>query len=343
MALQESRLEELERVVEEQAALRRIATLVATGTTEADLASAVSSEIGGLFAAQSAAVVRWDGATIRVVGSWGADSEEVRGPGAVLSFGGDTLTARVVETAAPARVDSEADLKTDFARHRWAELGWQAAIGAPIMVDRKVWGIVAAARKEVGDPFPPGDELRLSDFSTLVAQAIVNAEARSETAALVAEQTSLRKIATLVAAGRPQAAVLEAVTAEAGMLFAAESVAVVQWEGVPDEVVVVAAWTPPGSTPIPSRSHYRPDPQGPTIRVLVTGTACCGTESTPDRGPSSVIAAPVIATGRLWGALTAARDAADAQVAALGLRNWRAETLEAMPSPRRELLPTSVS
>src|SRR3954453_21606677 len=101
MAVGERRLVELERVVDEQAALRRIATLVATGVTEADLAAAVSSEIGGLFGAQSAAVVRWDGDTIRVVGSWGAGSEEVRGAGAVLSFGGDTLTARVVETAAP--------------------------------------------------------------------------------------------------------------------------------------------------------------------------------------------------------------------------------------------------
>ena len=67
----------------------------------------------------------------------------------------------------------------------------------------------------------PGDEERLSDFSALVAQAIVNAEARSETAALVAEQSSLRQIAMLVAAGRPQAAVLDAVTEEAGMLFGA--------------------------------------------------------------------------------------------------------------------------
>src|SRR5690242_20710750 len=59
MALEERRLEELERVVDEQAALHRIAILVARGATEADLAAAVSSEVGGLFGAQSASVVRW--------------------------------------------------------------------------------------------------------------------------------------------------------------------------------------------------------------------------------------------------------------------------------------------
>ena len=113
----------------------------------------MSSEIGGLFGAQSATVVRWDGDTIRVIGSWRADSADAGLAGAVLSFGGDTITARVVETAAPARLDSAADLKTEFGRQRWAELGLEASIGAPIMVDRKVWGVVAASRRQPGDPF----------------------------------------------------------------------------------------------------------------------------------------------------------------------------------------------
>src|SRR3954447_23822527 len=185
---EERRLVELERGVDEQAALRRIATLVAAGATEggparagagaaeADLAAAVSFEVGGLFGAQSAIVVRWDGDTIRVIGSWRADFADVGVAGAVLSYGGDTITARVVETAAPARLDSAADLKTEFGRQRWAELGFEASIGAPIIVERKVWGVVAASRTELGDPFAPGDEERLSDFCGLVAQAIVNAE-----------------------------------------------------------------------------------------------------------------------------------------------------------------------
>ena len=47
----------------------------------------VSSEIGGLFDGQSAMVVRWDGDTIRVIGSWRADSGDVGLAGAVLSYG----------------------------------------------------------------------------------------------------------------------------------------------------------------------------------------------------------------------------------------------------------------
>jgi hypothetical protein len=59
-----------------------------------------------------------------------------------------------------------------------------------------------ASRTEVDRPFPRGAEDRLRDFAALVAQAIVNAEARRETAELIAEQTALRRIAMLVAAGR---------------------------------------------------------------------------------------------------------------------------------------------
>jgi signal transduction histidine kinase len=308
MAVEERRLEELERVADEQAALRRIATLVAAGATEAAIAAAVSAEIGGLFGAQRASVVRWDGDTIRVIGRWRSDAD-TPSAGAVLSYGGDTVVARVVETAAPARIDSPEDLRTEFGRQRWAELGHQASIGAPIMVDGKVWGVVSASRTERGDPFPLGDEERLRDFSALVAQAILNADARSEAAALVTEQSLLRQIATLVAAGHAKSAVVDAVTAEVGLLFAAAHVTLVRWEGVQDEVVVDAAWNAPGTTPITTHSLYHPDPQGPTLRVLETGAACRGIESSPEHGALAVIAAPMIISRSLFGALTAARSA----------------------------------
>src|SRR4051794_36080951 len=309
MALEERQFSELERVVDEQAALSRVATLVGAGATEAEIASAVSSEIGELFGAQRASVVRWDGDTIRVIGSWGADTAGARPAGTVLGYGGDTISARVVETGAPARIDAAADLKTDFARQRWAELGWQAAIGAPIIVDRKVWGVVTASRTGQADAFPDGDEERLREFSAVVAQAIVNAEARRETDSLLAEQSSLRQIATLVAGGRPQAEVLDAVTAAAGMLFGAAHVTLVRWEGVQDEVVVAAAWSAPAVTPVLVRSLLHADPGGPTLRVLETGLAQRGRDCWPELGGISVIAAPAIATGSPVGALPAARAA----------------------------------
>jgi signal transduction histidine kinase len=176
-----------------------------------------------------------------------------------------------------------------------------------VVVDGVVWGVVTAFRTTPDHPFPPGAELRLHDFATLVAQAIVNAEARRETAELVAEQTALRRIATLVAGGRPQTEVLEAVTAEVGALFEAETVTLVRWVGVQDEVSVIAAWNHPEAEPVEPGSLYHPDHDSATLRVLETGLAARAAETSAERGTCAVIAAPVIISGSLLAALTASR------------------------------------
>jgi signal transduction histidine kinase len=300
-------LAELERAADEQAALRRIATLVAAGAGEDELAEAVTWEIARLFGAQRANTMRWDGDALRMIGSWGDDTGAMQTVGMVFPLGGDTITARVVETGAPSRIDSRAELQTDFAKRRWAEFGLQSSVGAPIVVDGAVWGVVMASRTVPEDPFPPGTEGQLRDFAALIAQAIVNAEARRETAELVAEQSALRRVATLVAGGRPQTEVLDAVTSEVGALFGASSVTLVRWEGVQNEVVVVAAWTDDDVEPVAPGSLYHPDPRGATIAVLETGLASRAEESSPERGRCSVIAAPAIVKGSLLGALTASR------------------------------------
>src|SRR4051812_49971397 len=102
MAVDAQGLEAFERVAEEQAALRRIATLVAAGATEMAIAAAVSAEIGGLFGAQRASVIRWDGDTIRVIGSWRSD-EDVGPAGAGLAHGGGARPPPRRRTAGPPR------------------------------------------------------------------------------------------------------------------------------------------------------------------------------------------------------------------------------------------------
>jgi signal transduction histidine kinase len=292
---------ELERVAEEQAALRRVATLVARGATERELAEAVSRELGHLFGADAANTLRWEGETIRVIGDWYAEGETAAGR--VMPFGGDTITARVVQSAAPARLNSAGDLQTEFAKRRWAELGLQASIGAPIWVDGRIWGVVTASRTERGNPFPPNAEDQLGDFTALIAQSIVNAEARRETAELVAEQSALRRIATLVAAGRPQGEVLDAVNSEVASIFGATKVTLVRWLGVQDEVVVVASWSDGSTWPLEPGSLYHPGHESAMITVLETGFA----SRSEDPSREHVIAAPVIIKASLLGALAASR------------------------------------
>jgi len=308
----EHRSEELRRLVEEQTALRRVATLVAEGTGEIDLIAAVTSEVAQLFEAQTANTMRWEGDTIRVIGDWYEEETQTGYTGRVFTFGGDTITARIVNSATPARIDSLEDLGTDFARERWSELGIHASIGAPIIVDGSVWGVITTSRTSPDDPFPLGAEHRLGDFAALVAQAIANADAHRQLAALAEEQAALRRIATLVAAGRPQPEVLEAVTREAGQLFGAQAVNLVKWEGVPDEVVVVAGWSDGTEPVVPPGASYHPDPGTATLTVLETGLPARTDESSPELGERHVIAAPVIVNARLLGALTALRPGGEA-------------------------------
>ena len=110
--------EELQRLVEEQAALRRVATLVAGGVSEVDLVATVTSEVAQLFDAQTANTLRWEGDTIRVIGDWYEEENRAGYTGRIFAFGGDTITARIVDTKAPARIDSLQDLNTDFAKER---------------------------------------------------------------------------------------------------------------------------------------------------------------------------------------------------------------------------------
>jgi signal transduction histidine kinase len=303
---------ELQRLVDEQAALRRVATLVAAGANDVDLIAAVTAEIAQIFGAHRASALRWDGDTIRVIGDWSADGMPMTMLDRVYPFGGDTITARVVNVGGPARVQSRDDLHTDFARERWAELGIQATIGAPIVVDGRIWGLVTASRTTVDDPFPGGAEHRLGDFAALVAQAIANSEARQQVAALAEEQAALRRIATLVAGGRPREEVIEAVLREVGPVFTAQAAYFVCWEGVFDEVVVVGGWSDGTEPVLPPRSLYHPEPGGATLTVLETGFAGRTDESSPELGARAAIAAPVITQANLEGALVALRPAGTA-------------------------------
>ena len=107
--------QELTRLVEEQSALRRVATLVAAGIGEKELVDALTSEIGALFGAHRANTMGWDGDTIEVIGEWSSNGNAAAA-GQVFIYGEHTIVTRIVGSLAPARVDGVADLQTDFAR-----------------------------------------------------------------------------------------------------------------------------------------------------------------------------------------------------------------------------------
>ena len=129
----------LERLAEEQAALRRVATLVAGQPGAEDIFAAVAEEVGRLLRADVAGVCRYepDGCTT-IVAAWSAGDTHVP-VGRRMPLDGESVTATVLQAGSPARVDDYDGLSGPMAELMRA-LGIRSSVGAPIIVDGCVWG-----------------------------------------------------------------------------------------------------------------------------------------------------------------------------------------------------------
>ena len=140
---------------------------------------------------------------------------------------------------------------------RVRELGVRAAVGVPIIVDGRVWGLMAIGSVTPG-PVPADTEARMNDFAELVATAIANAATRHELQAsrdslgvLATQQTALRRVATLVARGVNPAEVFSAVAEEMARCLNAENAEVHRFEADSAGSVVVACYAESGVPHIP--------------------------------------------------------------------------------------------
>jgi PAS domain S-box-containing protein len=171
----------LQRMADEQAALRRVATAVAAEVEPERLFGLVAEEVGRAMHARIANIVRFgEDASGVVVGAWSNDTTEVP-VGTVVSLQGETTSARIWRTGRPARVDTFDGLAGDLAA-MLRELGVRAAVGAPIMLAGRMWGAVIISTA-LPEPFPPGAEQHVANFADLAAQALANAQTREQLAA----------------------------------------------------------------------------------------------------------------------------------------------------------------
>jgi PAS domain S-box-containing protein len=172
----------LRRLADEQAALRRVATVVAAETEPARVFDVVTEEVGRVLGAQTSNMVRYDGkGAAAVVGGWNAEGVRSVPVGDWVKLDGDTVAARVWRTKAPARVDSYDGMEGTLAESL-RSLGFRAAVAAPVWLGGRLWGAVIVSSVNP-EPFPRGAEQRLADFAELATQALANAQAREELAA----------------------------------------------------------------------------------------------------------------------------------------------------------------
>ena len=169
------------RIADEQAALRRVATLVARGAPPGQVFAAVAEEVGRLVTATFAVLIRYEQQDLEVVGQWTTTSTGSPAPTSVgtwLPLGGRNVSTLVHQTGQPARIDyaEGSGVISQVAGHDW---GFRSSVGVPVSVEGRLWGVMIVAFADA--ELPPSDiETRLAGFTELVATAIANAEARAE-------------------------------------------------------------------------------------------------------------------------------------------------------------------
>jgi signal transduction histidine kinase len=168
----------LARLAEEQAALRRVATLVARGAAPEQVFAAVTEEYARLVPVDAAAIARLEpDDTLRYVASWGR-AVAFLPVGSRWTLDGKNIATDVIETGRPVRVESQAGATgtlADLVR----DMGIRSVVGTPVVVEGRVWGEMGAG-STLEEPLPPDAEARLASFTELVATAIANADSRAE-------------------------------------------------------------------------------------------------------------------------------------------------------------------
>ena len=161
------------RLAVEQAALRRLATLVARGVEPSEVFDAITDEMRRCLNVFTAGLWRYEsGGEITMVGAAAEPTALGKWPvGTRTPIADNTLAAIVQRTGRPARMDSYENVAGSIAA-RVRPVGVRAAVGVPVIVDGRVWGLAAVGSAEPG-PMPADTEARISGFAELVGTALV--------------------------------------------------------------------------------------------------------------------------------------------------------------------------
>jgi PAS domain S-box-containing protein len=297
---------DLRRLADQQAALRRVAMLVAREAAPAEVFAAVAEECARVLNIALASVFCYEadgGATL--VGVWGSENPFAVGdrygphPGAI---------AEVRRTRRPALV-KYAELPGTISA-RLAEAGIRLGLGVPIVVGKKLWGVLVALSTDLSS-LPDDSEVRLTEFTELVATAIANTQARDALRRLVDEQAALKRVATRVAREPLPAELFAAVAEEAAHVLEVELVSIARYE--PDGTATVIAAL--DEHPFPVGSNWPLDGPSVMATVLETGRPArvddygelLGTIAgrVHTAGIHSAVGVPITVDRRTWGAMIA--------------------------------------
>ena len=270
----------------------------------------MTEEVARLFGSDAANLVRFtpNPREAVVVGRWRAPGVEILEVGANIPLDGGPVT-EVARTGVPARGSIDDPGAPASLQRRLAQFQLTSLVAGPVIVSGDLWGAVVVSAR--GDQqLAPNAEERLEAFAKLVAVAVSNAQARDELATLVDEQAALSRVAVAVATEERPERLFHAVSEELGRLFGADGAATVRYVEDADEVEIVGGWQRDG--PFGSRSasgcrfraaRSRASAQtGRTARIDLDEELPDMREHMVAARVNSGVAAPIVVSGRLWGA-----------------------------------------
>ena len=296
----------------EQAALRRVATLVARQPSPAEVFAAVTEEAAGLLHLDSAHLIVYErDQTATVVGSCNLRGQPLP-IGTRVPVEGDNIIGRVLRTQQPARIDDYSDAR-GLVAERVRSIGVRAAVGVPVLAGGRLWGVMAVGSSRP-EPLPADTEMRIGAFTELVATAIANTAARAELEQVAAEQAALGRVATLVAEAVAASDVFAAVATEVAGLFDVPLVGLFRYEREGLATVIAGAgdmsanvgrpWPCPADDPGLVASLQR---TGRPLRIDdYTHIRSAVSQPVRDLGLGKAAGVPVIVGGRVWGAVVVA-------------------------------------
>ena len=222
--------------------------------------------------------------------------------------------ATVARTRRAARIDDYSALKGEIARVA-RSAGFQSAIGAPMTVEGRLWGVIIAISTDP-EPIPERSEARLGQFTDLVATAVANAEARHALERVASEQATLRRIATLVAEGLQPEEIFAVVIEEVGRLFGTDLTTVGRFDD--DQPAFVAVALGKGMQGVEVGTRWALDDPLAAVRVFQSGRSVRVNERLRERsaaladmlarlGVVSTVSSAIMVEGRLWGAVMVSR------------------------------------
>ena len=190
------------RLAAEQAALRRLATLVARGIEPMEVFGAVAEEMRRCVPADTAGLSRFDtDGEITLVAATAHPAAVARWPvGTRNPLERGTIASVVLRSGRPARIDSYDNVAGSIAA-RVRAAGVRAAVGVPIIVDGRVWGLAAVGSLQPG-PMPADTEVRISRFAELIAIVLVAGYRDEQKRQLLAEGSQRANLIDSLLEGR---------------------------------------------------------------------------------------------------------------------------------------------